>query len=212
MPLAIHRMVFNAFQVNTYIAYHSDGDAMIVDPACYTSREQEEIDRFITNNNLTVKHIVHTHCHVDHILGTRYACEKFGQSPKMHQAGLPFYQSMVEFANGHGFEVDEPVMPDGYLADGDVLALGDQYIKILYTPGHANGSICLVSEPDKWMITGDLVFYGSIGRTDLPTGSLEVLLASVRKSVLIYPDDFVLYPGHGRQTTVGYERRNNPFL
>lgn len=212
MPLTIHRMVFNAFQVNTYIVYHSDGDAMIVDPACYTSREQEEINRFITKNKLNVRHIVHTHCHVDHILGTRYVCETFGLLPKMHQGGLPFYESMVEFAFGYGFEVDKPFMPAEYLADADVITLGDQQLKVSYTPGHADGSICLVSESDKWIITGDLVFYGSIGRTDLPTGNIEMLLTSVRRAVLVYPDEFVLYPGHGHQTTIGYERRNNPFL
>ncbi len=212
MSLQIKRFVFNAFQVNTYVVYHPNGDALVVDPACYTAREQEELEHFLKGNSLNIKYVVNTHSHVDHVLGNGFLAREHNVIPMIHKAGIPFYHSMTHFANSYGFELDNPVMPEEFLEEGDDILLGDQIIKVAYSPGHANGSICLVYEAGKWIITGDLVFHGSIGRTDLPTGNLELLLSSVRRVILPHADDFVLYPGHGQQTTVGFERRNNPFL
>jgi len=212
MALEIKTLVFNAFQVNTYLVYHSNGECLLVDPACYTAREQAQLTRLLDEQQLTLKHVVNTHSHVDHLLGVGYVFQTYGIRPKIHHGGLVFYDHMVSHANTFGFELDEVVVPEEFLSDGDSVFLGDEEIKILYTPGHADGSICLAHDAGQWIITGDLIFYGSIGRTDLPTGNLERLLGSVREKIFPYPDDYRLYPGHGQPTTVGFERRNNPYL
>jgi hydroxyacylglutathione hydrolase len=212
MALTVKTLVFNAFQVNTYVISDELGNALIVDPACYSPREQEDLLAYLMDNQLTPKYVVNTHSHVDHVLGTGFLYRKFDLKPLIHKAGLPFYANLSDYANTFGFEVDDLVVPESFLEDGDELILGEHPLKIHYTPGHADGSICLVHESGRWILTGDLLFRTSIGRTDLPTGSLELLLKSVRDKILIYQDDFILYPGHGPSTTIGYERLHNPFL
>ncbi len=212
MALCIKTLVYNAFQVNTYIVYDESGNTLVIDPACYTTREQEHLADFISKNNLKVSHMVNTHCHVDHVLGNEFIFQKYGIKPMIHRSGLVFFEHLVVHANTFGFDVENIVYPEEYLEDGDEIKLGEETINILYTPGHAEGSICLAYEKEKWIVTGDLLFFMSIGRTDLPTGSLETLLASVRNKIFIYDDTYVLYPGHGQSTTVGFERKNNPYL
>lgn len=212
MALAIKTLVFNAFQVNTYLVYHENGECLLVDPACYTSREQEHLTRVLEEDHLTLKYVVNTHSHVDHVLGARYIDQVYGIKPMIHRDGLVFYNQMISHANSFGFDLEEVVLPEEFLNDGDIIRLGDEEISILYTPGHADGSICLAHAAGQWIITGDLIFYGSIGRTDLPTGNLERLLQSVRDKIFPFPDAFRLYPGHGQPTSVGFERRHNPYL
>jgi hydroxyacylglutathione hydrolase len=212
MSLSVKCLVFNAFQVNTYLIIHDAGEALVVDPACYSVKEQDQLKSFITEHKLTIRYVINTHSHIDHILGNDCMFLHTGLKPQIHQEGMFLYETSDLFARSLGFEMVNPVVPERFLKDGDELILGEEMIRIEYTPGHANGSVCLISESSKWIITGDLLFYQSIGRTDLPTGNLETLLASIRRTVLSRPDDFVLYPGHGRPTTVGFERRNNPFL
>jgi hydroxyacylglutathione hydrolase len=212
MALYIKPLIYNAFQVNTYLIYDDAGNGIVVDPACYTSREQEHLTREIAQLGLTVRYVVNTHSHVDHVLGTGFMYRSYGLKPLIHQAGLPFYDHLSEYAYSFGFELDELVIPEEFLEDGDELILGEERMKVLYTPGHADGSICLAHDAGKWIVTGDLLFQLSIGRTDLPTGSLEVLLKSVREKILMYDDEYTIYPGHGPATAVGFERKNNPFL
>lgn len=212
MALYIKTLVYNAFQVNTYVIYDESGNTLVVDPACYTTKEQEHLADFISDNNLTIRFMVNTHCHVDHVLGNGFIYKTYGIKPMIHRSGLVFYENLVIQANTFGFEVDNVIYPDQYLEDGDEIILGDERLTVSYTPGHAEGSICLVYKKGKWIVTGDLLFYMSIGRTDLPTGSLETLLASVRNKVFIYSDDYIIYPGHGQSTSLGFERKHNPYL
>lgn len=212
MALSIKTLVFNAFQVNTYVISSDSGDCLIVDPACYSSTEQENLAKYIEENSLTVRYVINTHCHVDHVLGNGFVHHRYGIKPMMHRAGLIFCDNLVAHANTFGFEVDEVIYPDEFLDDGDILTLGDTILKVAYTPGHADGSICIINDNDRWIVAGDLLFYMSIGRTDLPTGSLERLLSSVRSKIFIYDDDFRIYPGHGHPTSIGFERKNNPYL
>lgn len=212
MSLSVKTLVFNAFQVNTYIIYDEDGNCMLVDPACYSSKEQAELANFIKENNLNVKYSLNTHSHVDHILGNSFIYRKYGIKPIIHKEGLPFYDDLKNHAYTFGFEVDEIVVPIDFLENEHKIKLGNEEILILYSPGHADGSICLISETGRWIISGDLLFYMSIGRTDLPTGNIEKLLNSIKNNILVYDDDYVVYPGHGSPTTVGFEKKNNPYL
>lgn len=212
MSLNVKKLIYNAFQVNTYVVYHENGEALIVDPACYSPQEQQGLSAFIEENNLQVKFVINTHNHVDHLLGNGYVFQRYGIKPMIHEAGKVFFDSMLAYAYNFGFDMDQVTEPGGYLVEGQHIVLGDEILGIACTPGHADGSISIISESGRWIITGDAVFYQSIGRTDLPTGNLEKLLSSIHRKILNHPDDFVLYPGHGPQTTVGFERKNNPYL
>lgn len=212
MALSIKTLVYNAFQVNTHVISSESGDCLIVDPACYSTAEQEHFAKYIEENSLSVRYVINTHCHVDHVLGNGFIYDRYGIKPMIHKEGLIFFDNLVAHANTFGFEVDEVIYPEAFLEDGDTLTLSDNIMKVAYTPGHADGSICIINEADRWVIVGDLLFYMSIGRTDLPTGNLERLLHSVRSKIFIYDDDYRIYPGHGHPTTIGFERKNNPYL
>ncbi len=212
MSLTIKRLIFNAFQVNTYMVFHENGECIVIDPACYTPSEQEELSGFISDKQLVVKYCINTHSHIDHILGNGYIFKSYGVRPMIHQLGMLFYDHIVTHANTFGFEIDQVIHPEAFLDDGQDIMLGESLLKVVYTPGHAEGSICLISEEKRWIITGDLLFRASIGRTDLPSGNLEKLLSSIRRKIFLYDDDFIIYPGHGEATTIGYERKNNPYL
>lgn len=212
MSVNLKTFVFNAFQVNTYLIYDEDGNCIIVDPACYDEYEQNQLKEFITQNNLKPKYLINTHCHIDHILGNPFVYHEYGLKPMIHKAGLPFLDGAQEYASGFGFDVNEIIEPDTFLEDEAVIKLNETDLIIKYTPGHADGSVCIVNEKQKWIITGDLLFYGSIGRTDLPSGSLETLLRSIREKIFIYDDEYMIFPGHGRETVIGFEKKHNPYL
>lgn len=212
MALSIKALVYNAFQVNTYVIWNAEGSCIVVDPSCYSQKEQEHLADFIKREGLSVADVINTHSHVDHVLGNSFMFHRYGKRPLIHSAGLVFYDTLTMYANSFGFELDEVVTPENFLEDQQVIMLGEEAIRIAYTPGHADGSICLIHEAGHWIVSGDLLFLNSIGRTDLPTGSLETLLKSVHQKLFIYPDDYRVYPGHGSPTTIGYERRNNPYL
>ncbi|MDT8308671.1 MAG: MBL fold metallo-hydrolase [Bacteroidales bacterium] len=212
MSLSIHNLIFNAFQVNSYLVYSKNGDCLIVDPACYSQQEQQQLTNFISEHNLTPVRLINTHSHVDHVLGNNFVFKTYGLRPEIHKAGLIFHSSIIEHAAGFGFIVDTIVEPAEFLEDQQKITVGGETIEIAYTPGHADGSICLKYDKGKWVITGDLIFEDSIGRTDLPTGDLNTLLCSIHQKIFVIDDSYTLYPGHGRPTTVGYEKKNNPFL
>ena len=212
MSLIIEPLIFNAFQVNTYFVYAENKECLVVDAACYDRDEQKQLSTFIEQHNLKPVRHINTHCHVDHVLGNSFLFHTYGIKPEIHIDALYHLEPLVDHAATFGFEIDEVVYPDKYLDDGQKISIGGHEIEILHTPGHAAGSVCLKHDADRWVITGDLIFHGSIGRTDLPSGNLETLLNSIHEKIFVLEDDFKLYPGHGHPTSVGFERNNNPFL
>ena len=122
------------------------------------------------------------------------------------------WETAVAFGGVFGLDLKNLIVPNDYVEEGDILAFGNSSIEVLYTPGHADGSICLVNHSDKYVISGDVLFRDSIGRTDLPTGNFDVLFASITQKLFTLPDDYTVYPGHGPETSIGYEKLNNPFL
>ena len=210
--MKIKIMTFNAFQVNTYILYDDTKECVIIDPACYESSEEEELFELIEKEGLTPIALLLTHGHVDHILGCQSVASKYNLKSLMHHDALPFIERSMEQGMMFGFNVKKPDIPDQFLEEGDTIEFGHQTLQTILAPGHANGSLCFYNETEKVLISGDVLFQGSIGRTDLPTGSYELLISSIENKLMKLPDEVMVFPGHGPTTTIGRERRDNPFL
>ncbi|MEI6883562.1 MAG: MBL fold metallo-hydrolase [Bacteroidota bacterium] len=210
--IQIERFSFNTFMVNTYVLYDETREAVIVDAACYEPFEQQGLADFIQDSRLKpVKHII-THCHVDHILGSEFVYRKYGLIPEFHKAGLPFYVQVKDIAMNFGFTLEDFPEPGPFISDNDIIRFGNSEIKAFYTPGHADGSVCFYSSADGFVITGDVLFRETVGRTDLPSGDFDKLMESIKTRLFTLPAVTLVYPGHSTDTTIGYEMRNNPFI
>jgi glyoxylase-like metal-dependent hydrolase (beta-lactamase superfamily II) len=203
---------FNDFGVNTYVLSSANNECIIIDPGCYTNTEKRELDNYILENGLKVVKLLITHCHIDHILGITHVEDKYGVGASIHHKGADMLRASVGYGSVFGFEVDKVIKATDYVVEGDNIWLGDNQLKVVYTPGHADGSVCYICQKEKWVITGDVLFQGSIGRTDLPTGDFNVLMKSIKTKLFNLDDSFTVYPGHGPTTTIGFEKVNNPFI
>lgn len=203
---------FNPIMVNTYVLSDETGEGIIVDPGNCNRSEDERLKEYVVSQGIKLKYIVNTHPHVDHIAGNPWCVAEFGVPVYMHGAGLPIYNKSYAYAIAFGMTIDEMPQPGRLLEDGDVIAFGNTSLTVLYTPGHCDGSICLYDEKEKIVFTGDLIFEHCVGRSDLPTGNEDVLQRSIREKILAMDDDVVILSGHGDQTTVGEERKNNIYI
>jgi hydroxyacylglutathione hydrolase len=210
--IKVKTFVFNAFQVNTYVVYAENKDCIIIDPACSNPNEVSKLLNFIETEKLNPILAANTHAHVDHILANADITAKLAIKLAAHPASRYFYLNALSFATELGLNLDKVVMPDLDLQDKDTIKLGNSLVTILYTPGHADGSICFYSAEGHFVISGDLIFYASIGRTDFPTGNFETLSQSIKEKIYTLPDNTIIYPGHGPSTSVGFEKLNNPFV
>ena len=203
---------FNPIETNCFVCYDDAGECVIIDPSCGNPKECYQLFDFIKKHNLVVKHVIITHPHVDHIIGSAPVCEEYKLPLTMHKAGLTQFGMAIQHAEYLGLKLDRLPQNHHYVEDGDLITFGNSQFKVLYTPGHSDGSICLVDIPGKTVFTGDVLFHGSIGRTDLMTGNFEVLKQSIYEKLFVLGDDFTARPGHGGRTEIGFERYNNPFL
>ena len=210
--LQIASMTFNPFQENTYVLYDGSGSCIIIDPGCYEPEEQDELRSFISNHKLKVEKLINTHCHVDHVLGNEFVKSTYGVDLYIHRLDEPVLRAVTAYAPNYGFNMYQPASVDGYLEEGNDLTLGETTFRILFVPGHAPGHIALYSAENKVLISGDVLFYNSIGRTDLPGGNFDTLERSIREKLYALPDDTIVYPGHGPKTSIGFEKRTNPFV
>lgn len=210
--LTIKTFVFNPFQVNTYLLYDETNECIIIDPGCMEDYEKKEISDFINSHKLHPVRLLNTHPHIDHVAGNKFIADTYNLKLEVHKDSLKLLQSVKGYAAAFGIDNIEAQEPGGYITEGDLIKFGNSEIKVLYTPGHADGSVCFYSEKDKFVIVGDVLFNEGIGRTDLPTGNHEALIKNIRTKLFTLPDDTQVYPGHGPSTTIGYEKENNPFL
>lgn len=210
--MKIKTFTFNPFQVNTYILYDDTKECVIIDPACYEPHEEKELFRFIKEKELNPVALLLTHGHVDHVLGCKAVTDQYSLQPLMHPDTLPFIEKSPEQGMMFGFNVNKPDIPDKFLQEGETIQFGNQLLQVILAPGHADGSLCFYNEPQKVLISGDVLFQGSIGRTDLPTGDYRTLIASITSKLMVLPGDVEVFPGHGPSTTISFERDNNPFL
>jgi glyoxylase-like metal-dependent hydrolase (beta-lactamase superfamily II) len=208
----IRRFPFNPFQVNTYILWDETKECAIIDPGCYGQEEQDILTGFIRDNGLKPVRLINTHCHIDHIAGLAFVSREYGLKPEAHPDGTGFIRHAEKAGFIYGFDQLETIDPELPLNEGQVIKFGSSELHVIETPGHADGSVCFISHTDKFVITGDVLFAQSIGRSDLPTGDYDLLMKNIREKLLTLPGDYKVYPGHGPETTIGYEAYSNPFL
>jgi len=210
--LNVKAFVFNPIQENTYVLHNNSGEAAIIDPGCYFPEEQDELKDYITQMGLKPVLLLNTHCHLDHVFGNKFVAETWGLTLHLH----PNEETLLAYAPTSGLMYNIPF--DNYkgdfvyLKDGEKIQLGADELDILFTPGHSPGSVSFYCREQGFVIGGDVLFRGSIGRSDLPGGDHDTLIESIRTQLLVLPDETKVYSGHGPATTVGEERRSNPWL
>lgn len=210
--LNIKSFTFNPFQENTYLIYDDSGEGTLIDPGCYEPAEQKELLDYITKNKIQVTQMLNTHCHIDHVLGNAWAKRTFGVTLKIHRNEIPVLKSAGVYAPNYGFNSYEETEADGYLEEGEELQVGNEVLKIIFVPGHAPGHVVFNHSASGRCIAGDTLFHGSIGRTDLPGGNHQLLLRKIKSELFSLPDDTIVYPGHGPETTISFEKSHNPFV
>jgi glyoxylase-like metal-dependent hydrolase (beta-lactamase superfamily II) len=211
--LKIKRFVFNPFFENTYILWDEGSkESAIIDPGCFDDDEKETLVNFIESKKITVKYLLNTHCHIDHIFGNKFIKEKFNPNYYAPQGDLFLLDMMEEQASSFGIPFERSPKPDFNLSKSSEITLGNFLLKVIETPGHTPGEVCLYSEEAKICITGDVLFHGSIGRTDLWGGNYEQLIDSITNNLFTLPDEVTIYPGHESESTIGFERIHNPFF
>lgn len=210
--LKIKSFEFSPIQENTYLLYNEFNECIIIDPGCYYDDEKDELVQFINKMNLKPGMLLNTHCHLDHVFGNKFLAEKFGLTLHIHENEKP----VLAFASASGLMYNLPF--DNYTGDfifmkeNEVLRMGKDELRILFTPGHSPGSVSFYCEKQHFVVSGDALFYRSIGRTDLPLGDHEQLISSIKEKLLTLPPETMVYSGHGPVTTIGDEGKFNPFL
>ena len=210
--ISIHYFTFGPMSENTYILWDETKECVIIDPGNYNHTENKQLSDFISKNDLKPFHLLLTHGHIDHINGNRYILDTYKLLPEMHQDDIYFIEHHSISANMYGLKVDQSPMPKVLLNEGDIVSFGNSALEIVHTPGHSPGSITFFNKADKFMISGDVLFYACIGRTDLPMGNYETLITSIKQKLLPLGDDMTVYSGHGQETIIGSERMYNTFL
>ena len=210
--MEIFKLVFSPIQVNTYILADQTGECAIIDCGCYDRNEFSAFVDFIKSKRLTPVLLLNTHCHLDHIFGNGFIKEKYKLSPWSSELEEPNRKNAVNHSMLFGLSMDIPPEPAGFISDKQKLVFGGTSLLALHVPGHAPGSIAFYSESDGCVFTGDALFAGSIGRTDLPGGNFETLISSIKNQLLILPGQTVVYSGHGPVTTIEREMNTNQYL
>lgn len=211
--LQIHTLTFNPFQENTYLLYDETKECAIVDPGMYSSAEQETLVKTIEKLGLTPVLALQTHLHVDHVFGCSFVLEKYGLAPQAHAADEFFIENTQAYARQFGLNIDKnPPGLGGYLKEGDEVKFGNSTIKVIHVPGHSPGGVLFYNALSGILVSGDVLFQGSVGRSDLPGGNQHELIDGIHEKLMVLPDNVIAYPGHGPSTTIGFERTNNPYL
>lgn len=207
----VESFVFNPFQENTYVLYDETKECVVIDPGCNEPEEKHELTSFIESNDLKVKLLLNTHCHVDHVLGNDFVKEKYKVDFLIHTSDLPVLKAVKAYAPSYGFFNYREAEPDRFMKEGDLISFGNQKLSVLFVPGHSPGHVAFYNEKSKTVIAGDVLFYNSIGRTDMPGGDYDTLIASIHEKLFTLPDDVTVFPGHGPETSIGFEKKTNPF-
>ena len=209
--MKIKKFTFNSFQENTYIV-HSNKECMIIDPGCNTAEEEDLIQQYISDNQLIPKELINTHCHLDHIFGNHFISNTYNLVPKMHEKDLPLLTKAVDIGKLYNVNLTPPPLNVQYIYENEIISIGNTSWEVIFTPGHAPGHICLLNNADKILLGGDVLFLMSIGRTDLPLSNHDDLIDSIKNKLFILDDDIEVFCGHGNNTTIGFEKQNNPFV
>jgi len=210
--IEIQKFTFNPFQENTYLLFDESKSAIVIDPGCYEREEENEIKSFIDDHELKLVKVLNTHCHIDHVLGNAFFYDTYGLKPILHKKDLSILKAVKDYGTAFGINPTPSPEPEEFIEEGDNITFGNSTLRTLHIPGHAPGHVVFINDSQKIIIGGDILFYGSIGRTDLPGGDHDTLIKSIHEKLMTLNDDFVVYPGHGPSTNIGFEKKNNPFL
>ena len=208
----LKRFENNPYLENTYLLYDDSGQCAIIDPGMYTAAEQNAVVNFIKAEGLIPVLLLNTHCHIDHVLGNKFVFEQYGLKPQFNEGESETLAAAVAYAPAMGFNYDPSPLPEVFLPEVGTVTFGNTILNLIYAPGHSPAHLCFYNAVDNILIGGDVLFRGSIGRTDLPGGDFDTLIGNIRQKLFTLPNDCVVYPGHGPETTIGYEKQNNPFM
>lgn len=205
---------FSLFGINTYVVYDPETKCCaVIDPGMYNQREENAIVDFIENNGLKLTHIINTHLHIDHAIGNAFLKEKYNTPVLAHEEDMPLASGMSQQAQMFGIPKEiKGVEITSFLQPGETIEIGNGRLEVIHVPGHSKGSVALYDKKDGFVIVGDALFNGSIGRTDLPGGNYNQLIESINDNLFKLPDETIVYSGHGPSTTIGREKRTNPFF
>jgi glyoxylase-like metal-dependent hydrolase (beta-lactamase superfamily II) len=212
MALHLKWFTFNPFSENTYVLYGDNKECILFDPGCCNSEEEHLLVQFIEDKQLTPTRLILTHAHIDHVMGVRFVTQKFKLKLEMHEADLPVYAAAAKVATMYGMNFNQGPEPSVFLDETNKIELDGFTLDILHTPGHSPGSICFYSKENNFIIGGDVLFNGSIGRTDLPGGNFETLSHSIKTKLYTLPDNTRVFSGHRESTLIGNEKIYNPYV
>jgi hydroxyacylglutathione hydrolase len=212
--MKIKKFIVNPFQMNCYIYYdESTGDGIIIDPGAYENYEEDEITDFVQSNNIKILFIINTHGHIDHVLGNKFAKSKFDCPLLIHKDDLFLLENAKAQGIFYNIDVNESPEPDKFISEDLKVNINKTEISFIHTPGHSPGGVCIVDHENKNIFCGDTIFAETIGRVDLPGGSMDVLINSIKNKLFLHcSNEYILYPGHMEETTIGNEKKYNSFL
>ncbi len=208
----IKSFINNPFQENTYVLSDETGECAIIDPGMYTASEQNAVVNYIRDNQLKPVLLLNTHCHIDHVLGNKFVFDQYGLKPQFNEGESDVLTAVAAYAPQMGLRYEISPLPDHYLPETGTITFGNTELRLIFAPGHSPAHLCFYNKADNLLVGGDVLFRGSIGRSDLPGGNFSLLIKNIHEKLLTLPADCVVYPGHGPETTIGYEKQYNSFL
>lgn len=210
--MKIQKFTFNPIQENMYVIYDDSKECIIIDPGCYFQNEREDLKNFISTQNLTPVKLINTHCHLDHICGNRFTASEWGLKLEASLLDEYNFERSIEAGKLYNMPIEPSPAIEIDLKEGDQIIWGNSSLNVLFTPGHSAGSLSFYNEQHRILIAGDVLFRMSIGRTDLPGGDYDTLIHTIQSKLFTLPKETTVYSGHGDETTIGYEKHNNPFF
>lgn len=210
--IQIKKFTFNPVQENTFILYDETRECVIIDPGCYSPKERQALDAFIAEKQLKPVRLINTHCHFDHIMGVTHCRSTYHLNFETHPDEAVLVEQAAEHGDLFGIPMEPVDAPDAFFREGDRITFGNSYLEVIEAPGHSPGGVVFYNPEQKILFAGDVLFYGSIGRTDLPGGSYERLVSNIQTKLLVLPEETTVYSGHGPETSIAFEKKNNPFL
>lgn len=210
--LSVSSFTFSPVQENTYVLYNEQNQCCIIDPGCYFPEERDELKTGIEKTGGQPVLLLNTHCHLDHVFGNKFVHDTWGLTLHFHEKERPVFDFAPHAGRQWQLPFENYAGPIEYLVEGNTIRIGEDELEIRFTPGHSPGSVSFYYEKGGFIIGGDVLFQGSIGRTDLPGGDFDILADSIRTQFYTLPEDTKVYSGHGPVTTIGYEKKNNPFV
>lgn len=210
--IKVKKFTFNPVSVNAYLLWDETKEAVLIDPACFFPEEEKKLTQFVDDQGLKIVHLLNTHGHFDHLMGNTFAAAKWGLKSRIHSGDQFISGQAKQYAALFGMSMNNPSQDAELLSEGEIIAFGNSELSVIHVPGHSPGSVAFYSEQDKIIIVGDILFAGSVGRTDLPGGNHNQLIEGIKAKLLTLDEETRVCSGHGDDTTIGWEKRTNPYL